>query len=161
MSVQDFGADSEDIKSVKFKSFKGKAGETIRAAFVYEDPKKNVETSPPVMPDNAFDLESHGVKEDLAFFHTVQPGETLFSIAKKYNVQVDGIKALNNLHGDDIQVGSRLIINPNQPAIQPNEESVIPGYHQVRQGETTGDAMDRVYTFVENQVIQKVKKITK
>jgi hypothetical protein len=28
---------------------------------------------------------------------------------------------------------------------------------QVRQGETTVDAMDRVYTFVENQVIQKVK----
>jgi non-canonical (house-cleaning) NTP pyrophosphatase len=27
----------------------------------------------------------------------------------------------------------------------------------VRQGETTGDAMDRVYAFVENQVIQKVK----
>lgn len=40
MSVQDFGADSDDIKSVKFKSFKGKAGETVRAAFVYEDPKK-------------------------------------------------------------------------------------------------------------------------
>ena len=28
---------------------------------------------------------------------------------------------------------------------------------QVRQGETTADAMDRVYTFVENQVVQKVK----
>jgi hypothetical protein len=27
----------------------------------------------------------------------------------------------------------------------------------VRQGETTGDAMNRVYAFVENQVIQKVK----
>jgi len=27
----------------------------------------------------------------------------------------------------------------------------------VRQGETTNDAMDRVYAFVENQVIQKVK----
>lgn len=40
MSVQDFGADSDDIKSVKFKSFKGKAGETVRAAFVYDDPKK-------------------------------------------------------------------------------------------------------------------------
>ena len=110
--------------------------DTVIDNHIYEDPKKNVETSQPVMPNNAFDLESHGVKEDLAFFHTVQPGETLFSIAKKYNVQVDGIKALNNLHGDDIQVGSRLIINPNQPAIQPNEESVIPGYHQVRQGET-------------------------
>ena len=28
---------------------------------------------------------------------------------------------------------------------------------QVRQGENVGEAMDRVYTFVENQVIQKVK----
>jgi hypothetical protein len=27
----------------------------------------------------------------------------------------------------------------------------------VRQGETTDDAMDRVYSFVENQVTQKVK----
>jgi hypothetical protein len=27
----------------------------------------------------------------------------------------------------------------------------------VRQGETTSDAMDRVYSFVENQVTQKVK----
>ena len=40
MSVMDFGADSEEIKSVKFKSFKGKAGETVRAAFVFDDPKK-------------------------------------------------------------------------------------------------------------------------
>jgi len=34
---------------------------------------------------------------DMAFFHTVQAGETLFSIAKKYNVQVEGIKELNKL----------------------------------------------------------------
>jgi hypothetical protein len=40
MSVMDFGADSDEIKSVKFKSFKGKAGETVRAAFVFDDPKK-------------------------------------------------------------------------------------------------------------------------
>ena len=40
MSVMDFGADSDEIKSVKFKSFKGKAGETVRAGIVYEDPSK-------------------------------------------------------------------------------------------------------------------------
>jgi LysM repeat protein len=51
-------------------------------------------------------------------------------------VQVDGIKSLNKLHDDYIKVGTRLIINPNQPAITPNEESVIPGYHEVKQGET-------------------------
>ncbi|MCU0443164.1 MAG: LysM peptidoglycan-binding domain-containing protein [Bacteroidia bacterium] len=103
---------------------------------VYPDAKKNIETSIPVLPEDTYNVEAHGVKDDMAFFHTVQAGETLFSIAKKYNVQVDGIKSLNKLVSDQIQIGARLIINPNQPAIQPNEESVIPGYHEVKQGET-------------------------
>jgi LysM repeat protein len=103
---------------------------------IYEDPKKNIETTAPVLPQDEYNVEARGVKDDMAFFHTVQPGETLFSIAKKYNVQVDGIKSLNKLHDDYIKVGTRLIINPNQPAITPNEESVIPGYHEVKQGET-------------------------
>lgn len=103
---------------------------------IYEDPKKNIETSPLELPKNPYDLEAHGIKEDLAFFHTVQAGETLFAIAKKYNVQVEGIKTLNKLKSDDIKAGMKLIINPNQPPVKPNEESVIPGYHEVRQGET-------------------------
>lgn len=103
---------------------------------IYSDPKKNVETSELELPKNEYDLTSHGVKEDLAFFHIVQVGETLFSIAKKYNVQVDGIKSLNNLQSNDIQVGTKLIINPNQPPIKADEEAVVPGYHEVKQGET-------------------------
>jgi LysM repeat protein len=103
---------------------------------IYTDPKKNVVTSDLQLPTNEFDLVSHGVKEDLAFFHIVQPGETLFSIAKKYNVQVEGIKSLNKLPSNDISVGMRLIINPNQPAIKADEEAVVPGYHEVKQGET-------------------------
>lgn len=103
---------------------------------VYEDPKKNIETTAPVMPEDQYNVEASGVKDDMAFFHTVQVGETLFSIAKKYNVQVDGIKSLNKLPNENIKVGMRLIINPNQPPVLPNEESVIPGYHEVRQGET-------------------------
>lgn len=103
---------------------------------IYNDPKKNVETSDLELPTNEYDLTSHGVKEDLAFFHIVQVGETLFSIAKKYNVQVDGIKSLNNLQSNDIEVGMKLIINPNQPPIKADEEAVVPGYHEVKQGET-------------------------
>ncbi len=133
INLQSKRADSVVLRVVPMPAMRV---DTVIDNHIYEDPKKNVETSQPGIPNNEYDLELHGVKEDLAFFHTVQPGETLFAIAKKYNVQVDGIKALNNLHTDDIKAGVRLIINPNQPAIQPNEESVIPGYHQVRQGET-------------------------
>lgn len=118
---------------------------------IYDDPKKNIETSAPSIPEDKYDVEAHGVKEDMAFFHTVQPGETLFAIAKKYNVQVDGIKMLNNLSSESIKVGMRLIINPNQPAIKPNEESVIPGYHQVRQGETLY-SIGRLYNITVNEI---------
>lgn len=118
---------------------------------IYDDPKKNIETTAPVMPEDAYSVEAHGVKDDMAFFHTVQVGETLFSIAKKYNVQVDGIKTLNNLPNENIKVGLRLIINPNQPAIKPNEESVIPGYHEVRQGETLY-SIARLYNTTVNEV---------
>ncbi|MFN5884710.1 MAG: LysM peptidoglycan-binding domain-containing protein [Bacteroidota bacterium] len=110
--------------------------DTIYNNEVYDDPKKNIETSGPVVPHDPYNLEEHGIKEDMAFFHTVQIGETLFSIAKKYNVQVEGIRSLNNIRGEQINVGDKLIINPNQPAIFPKEEAVVPGYHEVQTRET-------------------------
>lgn len=43
-------------------------------------------------------------------FHTVQSGETLFSIARKYSVDVVEVKKMNGLQSDLIQVGQRLRI---------------------------------------------------
>jgi LysM repeat protein len=103
---------------------------------VYEDPKKNLETLVPVLPDDKYVIATEESKNDMAFFHTVQPGETLFTISKKYNVQVEGIRELNKLKDNTIKVGAQLIINPNQPPVTEREEQVVPGYHTVRQGET-------------------------
>lgn len=113
-----------------------KIKDTTYNEIVYEDPKKNIATQLPVVPEDKFVINIPDNKDDMAFFHTVQTGETLFSIAKKYNVQVEGVKELNHLHDNNISVGSRLIINPNQPPISEKEEAVVPGYHQVKQGET-------------------------
>lgn len=103
---------------------------------IYDDPKKNVETTRPLLPEDEFKVNIPDNKNDMAFFHTVQQGETLFAIAKKYNVTVEGIKELNSLRSNDIAPGTRLIINPNQPPISEKEEAVVPGYHIVKQGET-------------------------
>ena len=40
--------------------------------------------------------------------YTVQKGDSLWSIAKKYNVTVDHIKKLNNLKSNDLKVGQKL-----------------------------------------------------
>jgi LysM repeat protein len=45
-----------------------------------------------------------------AALHKVNPGETLFSISKKYGVSVDSLKQWNKLLGNDLSVGQALIV---------------------------------------------------
>ena len=40
--------------------------------------------------------------------HKVVYGDTLFSIAKKYNISLKKLKALNNIKGNNIHVGQVL-----------------------------------------------------
>jgi LysM repeat protein len=42
--------------------------------------------------------------------YVIQPGDTLWSIAKKYNTTVDELKALNNLSNNLVVVGNELIV---------------------------------------------------
>ncbi|MCU0594537.1 MAG: LysM peptidoglycan-binding domain-containing protein [Desulfobacterota bacterium] len=45
--------------------------------------------------------------------HEVKPGETLFSIAKKYNIPADQLLKLNNMtKKDTIQAGQKLVVAP-------------------------------------------------
>ena len=43
-----------------------------------------------------------------AIVHTVKAGDTLYSLAKRYNTTVDNVKALNNIGAQAIKVGDRL-----------------------------------------------------
>lgn len=43
-------------------------------------------------------------------YHTVAPGETLYSISRKYDANVSDVKKWNNLADNNIMVGSKIII---------------------------------------------------
>lgn len=59
---------------------------------------------------------------DGAKLHNVGPGETLFSISKKYEVTVDQLKLWNELLGNDLSIGQGLIIkNVAAPQASPAE----------------------------------------
>jgi LysM repeat protein len=45
-----------------------------------------------------------------ATLHKVGPGETLFSISKKYGISVDSLKQWNKLLGNDLSVGQALVV---------------------------------------------------
>lgn len=42
--------------------------------------------------------------------HVVKPGETLFSIGRRYGVEVDKLKRLNKLPDDIVEIGQKLLV---------------------------------------------------
>ena len=57
--------------------------------------------------------------------HTVNSGETLFSIARKYNTTVQVIKELNNLTSDVLSLEQKLLVPSNSTLISNNEDYTI------------------------------------
>lgn len=60
--------------------------------------------------------------------HTVQPGETLFSIAMKHKVEIGDIMADNNLSNTTIHHGQNLVIGRDQYTTPETAGSRLPGY---------------------------------
>lgn len=79
--------------------------------------------------------------------HTVVSGETLFSISKKYGVSISQIQNWNELSGNSINLGQKLIVSQSkiQSTSLPKETSEVKkttttstgnSYHTVAKGET-------------------------
>lgn len=47
--------------------------------------------------------------------YTVKSGDTLYSIARKYNMSVDELKSLNNLTSNSLSIGQKLKISSTEP----------------------------------------------
>lgn len=54
---------------------------------------------------------NEGENNNIAQTHTVQKGDTLFSIAKKYGISVQALKRLNNIEGNSITIGQKLKVS--------------------------------------------------
>lgn len=77
-------------------------------------------------------------------YHTVKVGETLYSIAKKYGVNMSKLREMNNLENRSLSPGQKIIIDEGSRANSGNYEydfavkQVSPGL----QGEMSADPMD-------------------
>jgi len=72
-------------------------------------------------------------------YHVVKKGDTLYSIAKKYETTVDALKRINNLPSDKILIGQKIYLrNKEHPHQYYVTKRDIPsnGYHEIQKGET-------------------------
>jgi peptidoglycan DL-endopeptidase LytE len=93
--------------------------------------------------------------------HQVLPGESLASIAKKYNLSVDQLRETNGLSGNLIRAGDTLVI-PQGPATNErkttgqkvqtrgSENSEIPETYTVKKGDTLGQIAKRYHLSVQD-----------
>ena len=59
--------------------------------------------------------------------HTVQPGQTLYAVARLYNLRADDLLALNHLGSSDLRAGQVLLLPAGVSAQPAVSSSVLPG----------------------------------
>ena len=91
--------------------------------------------------------------------YTVQKGDSLYSIAKKFDITVDEIKSLNNLTSNNLAIGEQLMIKSStgDEPINPEEECIGTGYvepqyviYTVRKGDSLYTIAKKYNTSVDN-----------
>lgn len=70
------------------------------------------------------------------YVHEVKAGETLFGIAKLYNMSVDELKQLNQLTSNELKMGQKLQLNQAPKGSPDIETDKKPVEHKVKAGDT-------------------------
>ena len=98
------------------------------------------------------DIIVKSIIEYLALSDTykVKSGDTLYSIAKKYNISVNELKELNNLKNNNITVGQLLKIKSNIPS----KEVTGKNYYIVKSGDTLYSIAKKY-----NTTVDEIKKL--
>ena len=105
------------------------------------------------------DIDKEQVLKEVAkvsdrIVHKVKKGETLASIAKKYNVSVSSLKQWNNLKKDTLKVGQKLTIftsgGPMATSATNSKAagSTAPQYYVVKAGDTLASIAKKYHTTV-------------
>ena len=98
VQVEAFVSKEMESVSERMEALEKKTAAMAKKIETATAPKKVVKKSAPPAPS---------VK-----YHTVQDGETLYSIAKKYGMSVDDLKKRNKLSANTIHKGDKLRISP-------------------------------------------------
>ncbi len=109
-------------------------------------PAQPVKTDPKTVSVQTVQPASNQAGEPV--YHTVAAGEGLWSITKRYNVKIDDVQKWNNLTGNDIKAGQKLIVGYANIQTSPSAQTVkiptqaeidaahLEGKHIVLPGET-------------------------
>lgn len=108
--AQKYGTTVESIKSLNnLRTSSLRIGQVLKIeATTGETDQAQATVTQPVVTKAV--VSTPVVKTEESFVHTVAPGETIYSIAKKYNLTTYQLKTTNNITDNDLPVGQKLTI---------------------------------------------------
>lgn len=77
--------------------------------------------------------------------YIVQKGDSLYSIANKYGITIDALKAANNITSNLLQVGQKLVIPTTTPEVSPPSDYLV---YTVVKGDSLWNIADKYNTTV-------------
>lgn len=77
-------------------------------------------------------------------YYIVQKGDTLYAIARKYNISVNDLMAINNLNSSLLSIGQQLVIPDS------NQNANLDNYYIVKSGDTLYGIAKKYNTTVDN-----------
>ncbi len=97
----------------------------------------NKKMEPEIVYTKPKPTETATIPQNKSGIHTVQKGETLYSIAKQNKILVEEIQQWNGLDNNNISENQTLIVKPPKQEIQGNKQTVASKYivHTVQKGE--------------------------
>ncbi|UII32635.1 LysM peptidoglycan-binding domain-containing protein [Fulvivirga ulvae] len=117
-------------------------GQIIRVPLLERKPKKRDKTEVTQVKDNGVGNYNNPQKTGEAEkVHVVKPKETMFSISRMYSVSIEDIRKWNNIDGNILDIGQKLIIRNNLGTRTAGDNMVVKpekqgDTHIVRSGET-------------------------
>ena len=109
----------------------------------------------PNIPLIIYETINEFLKEENVY--TVQSGDSLYSIAKKFNTTVDNIKKINNLTSNNLSIGQKLII-PKEESNNNKNSNNNQTIYIVNSGDSLYSIARRFNTTVDN--IKKANNLT-
>lgn len=101
-------------------------GNTVNTEIVVEKPLTPSPKTYQKPSEEKITPSSVSKSNEASFEHVVAAGETIYAIAKKYNLTTYQLKTFNNLTTEEVTVGQKLIIKGTMPATSNEEEGDEP-----------------------------------
>jgi len=120
-SVEPTKTEFEEVPVVENNQVNEVVTPESKTKVIFEDEEKQPQTENDIKEEKKTvieEFEKNNEPANAVNMHKVQPGETLFSISKKYGISVEELKKLNNLVSNELSVGDNLIVGHVETSFQ-------------------------------------------